>query len=294
MHKSSKDGLVIAHFGSTLLVEDQFGKLHKCYARKNLGSLVTGDNVTWQRVDEQNGVIVELNSRRSLLKRTISANNSKPMAANVDQMLIVIAPKPKISQTTIDRYLVQANINGLQALIIMNKIDLIKPRQTHKFESLLNEYEKIGYNHLLVSCKQDTEISHLTEYLQNKTNIVVGQSGVGKSSLIQKLVPDLQVSIGELSNIDSGKHTTSASRLYHLPNGGHIIDSPGIRELKLHYLTADELVQGFIEFQPYLGKCKFRNCTHRHEPDCAILEATKAGKIAEFRLKNYYTMLDEI
>ena len=287
-------GLLIAHYGTTLIVENQAGQLFRCGLRQNLGAFVTGDNVIWQQIDEQTGVVVAGLPRRSIITRP-DRHQTKPMVANVDCLAIVIAFEPLPKQTTLDRYLIIAETLNLPAIIVVNKCDLAEHENHQEFRKKLESYETIGYPQFIVSSSTREGLPSLENLLKQHTSVFVGQSGVGKSSLLNALIPDAKAQIGELSKLQRlGRHTTTASSLYHLGKTGHIIDSPGIHQFNLHHFSKKMIIEGFKEFRPFLGQCKFRNCEHLAEPDCALQIATKMGKIAPFRLQSYHTIISDI
>lgn len=287
-------GLLIAHYGTTLIVENQAGQLFRCGLRQNLGTLVTGDDVIWQQIDEKTGVVVACLPRRSIITRP-DRRQTKPMVANVDCLAIVVAFEPLPKETTLDRYLVIAETLKLPAIIVANKCDLPAKEDHDEFHKKLETYQSIGYPLFIVSSKTREGLPNLHSLLKEHTSVFVGQSGVGKSSLLSALIPDAKVQIRELSQLQRlGRHTTTASTLYHLRPTGHIIDSPGIHQFNLRHFTKTMIIQGFKEFHPYLGQCKFRNCEHQREPDCALQAAIKMGKIAPFRLQSYHTIIDDI
>lgn len=286
-------GLVIAHYGTSLDIEDATGNTIVCGKRQHLGTVVPGDKVIWQMDTANNtGVVLKVEERHSLLSRPDARGIMHAVAANVDQMFIVIAPTPAPNQTTIDRYLIAAEAQNIKPILVLNKEDLIpNTQQAPELLQMLQEYKKIGVDCLLVSAR-DNNLSSLAQFLENKISVFVGQSGVGKSSIIGSLIPNLIIRTGELSNqSQQGKHTTTTSRLYHINEGGSIIDSPGMREFPLWDMQASELVHGFVEFRPFLHECKFRNCKHIHEPGCALLNAVDTGKIAKARLLSYQKIL---
>ena len=177
----------------------------------------------------------------------------------------------------------------------MNKVDLLNEQKDPMLLTTLKTYRDIGYEVVHSSCHQQDGCDALRSYLSDKSSVFVGQSGVGKSSLISQLIPDREIRIGSLSDSDKvGKHTTSHSYLYQLPAGGHIIDSPGIRALHLWHMNPQMIAAGFVEFKPYLNKCKFRNCQHLHEPDCALKQAVEQGKIAAVRLENFHMLISSL
>jgi ribosome biogenesis GTPase len=217
----------------------------------------------------------------------------KPVAANIDRIFIVSAIRPEPSMHLIDRYLVVAEWLQLEPVIVINKIDLLEGKQEPALKQALSVYESLGYQLIYSSTRLDTGLEKIKQSLHDHTSIMVGQSGVGKSSLIKCLLPDIDIRIGELTEIEQGRHTTTSSSLYHLPDGGDLIDSPGVRDFAVWNLQADDIVYGFREFRPYIGHCKFRNCTHHNEPGCAIREAADAGKIERRRFDSYRQMIEE-
>ena len=184
---------------------------------------------------------------------------------------------------------------SIAPLLVLNKIDLLEQEQLAEYKSWLNEYERIGYKVLFVSKQTGEGIVELEAELKDRINIFVGQSGVGKSSLVNALMPQFNVEEGEISeNSGLGQHTTTASRLYHIPTGGDLIDSPGVREFGLWHLEAEEVTKAFVEFRPYLGGCKFRDCKHNNDPGCVLRQAVEEGQINEIRFENYHRILESM
>jgi len=282
-----QEGLVIANFGATLELETADGSTIRCQLRQNLPLVVVGDRVVWQTAGE-GGVVTALQERRSQLARPDALGELKAVAANLDHILVVAAPAPVYSADLINQYLAAAELTGIAPLLVFNKIDLIGEHNRREVDALLATYRAIGYPVLTASTKQSHGLDALIDQLKGKTSVFVGQSGVGKSSLVQSLLPKEAISVGELSAQSGlGQHTTSTARLYHLPSGGHIIDSPGVREFRLWPMSRQALAEGFVEFRPYLGQCKFRDCRHEHEPGCALREAMGRGDISAQRLQSY-------
>jgi len=289
-------GVIIAGYGARLIVEDEKQEQVPCTWRQNLGAIVVGDNVIWQKIDETHGIISAVLPRKSLLERPNFHGKTKLVAANIQQIFIVASPVPAMQTALIDRYLVAVELAEITPIIVINKIDLLNKEALIKLKRDMLCYSEIGYEVLYVSSHKRNGLKELEDHLESNISILVGQSGVGKSSTINALLPDLNIQVGELSVISKlGKHTTSASRLYHLANStGSIIDSPGVRDFGLWHLEKENIPFGFIEFKPYLGKCKYSNCSHVNEPHCAILDALKNKRIARARWKNYvniYTAL---
>jgi ribosome biogenesis GTPase len=284
-----QSGRIVAHHGANFAVMDQTGHLIHCLSRKNLPKMVCGDYVTWQQTAPEEGVIVALHDRHSLLSRPDFQQQLKPVAANVDQIFIVVAPKPEINEDLINRYLVAATLTGIKARIILNKIDLLKESQMELLQKeLFQIYDALGYDAIFSSTKKSAGLKTLHTALAQKTSIFAGQSGVGKSSLIQALLPNREIRVGELSAATGlGKHTTTVTMLYPIDEHTAIIDSPGIREFGLSHVSQAQIAQGFVEFAPYLGECKFNDCTHLHEPGCGVRQALQAGRIFERRYASY-------
>lgn len=285
-------GLVIARYGKTVIVENEAQALYRCHLRANLPALVAGDRVEWQIEGGNTGVVLAQRPRQNALRRPDARGALKPVAANIDLMLIVIAPLPEPHANLIDRYLVAAEYDNIPCALVLNKADLLA--DDDKTLALLGRYEALGYP-TVVTGRQQPDAHTLRTLIDGKTLVFVGQSGVGKSSLIQRLVPERNIRVGSLSDAaDKGRHTTTTAELFHLPGGGHLIDSPGIREFHLHHISAPEVAAGFREFLPFLGSCKFRDCAHRHERDCALQAAVLAGDISAERFDSYLHIVDSL
>lgn len=296
-------GLIIAHFGQSLDVEalegESKGEIFRCFVRANIDALVTGDKVIWRPGTDNSGIIEARLDRESLLQRPDNFGQLKPVAANVGRILIVVAPEPTPFANLIDRYLVAAETTDIEPVILFNKSDLINEANKEFIHGLIDTYKELGYEVLLTSANDQASCAtELSEWLANHISVFVGQSGVGKSSLIRSILGDQTIRIGDLSeNTRKGTHTTTTAKLFHLPSGGQLVDSPGIREFGLWHITEEELLEGFIEFRPFIGYCRFRDCKHEKEPGCAIQQALEYGKISETRMQSYrhiLSTLDEI
>jgi len=285
-NSATADGLVIRRFSRHALVEPINGACIHCSIRPNIDSLVAGDRVVWQAEGERQGVIVSRYPRQSVLGRPDKKGQIKPVAANISQILIVTAPKPEISWPLVDSYLVMADYLNLRACIILNKTDLACNQLR---ERLRQQYEPLGYPIVFTSYEDKKSYQLLQNLLDAQISVFVGQSGVGKSSLIAHILPlEANIQIAAISDqAELGKHTTSSSCLYHLPTGGALIDSPGIREFGLWHMPAVDIAKGYREFKPYLSQCKFRNCNHQDTPGCEIIAAVKNKLIARDRYENY-------
>ncbi|HQQ64401.1 MAG TPA: small ribosomal subunit biogenesis GTPase RsgA [Pseudomonadales bacterium] len=302
---AEQEALVIAHYGSQLDVEllsDTRAEpaVVRCALRANIAQLVTGDHVIVRLPAEEAGVdaaavVVAACERHSLLSRPDSRGLLRPVAANIDAMLITIAPRPEPFPFLIDRYLVAADMHEIQPVILCNKTDLIDDSNRDHIETLLSIYRAIGYPVFSVSSHEGVGLESVEAFLSDKTAVVVGQSGVGKSSLIRALLPGIEIATGALSEmVDKGKHTTTTARLYHLPKGGNLIDSPGIREFTLQHVPAQQLLSHFVDLRDYADHCRFRDCQHQHEPDCALLAAEASGAVFPERLASYRHILSTL
>lgn len=281
-------GLVIAHFGVQVDVEDGDGQICRCHLRANLPTLVTGDRVVWRAGNQGQGVIVAQLPRSSELCRPDSRGQLKPVAANVDQIVIVFAPLPQPHANLIDRYLIAAEHAGIRPLLLLNKADLLDEDNAAFIDSLLTTYRQLDYPLLEVSAHEGAGMDQLRAALDDRISVFVGQSGVGKSSLVNGLLPGVDLKVGALSELTGkGTHTTTTARLFHFPEGGDLIDSPGIREFGLGHVSRDDVEAGFIEFRELLGRCRFRDCRHDREPGCALLQALEEGRIQPQRLASY-------
>jgi ribosome biogenesis GTPase len=283
-------GTIVAAYGKRFQVELTDGRKRiSCVTRGKKTDLACGDVVSIKLTDKHEGVVESTLPRKTLLYRS-NAFKSKMLAANVTQIIIVLATQPSFYEALLNRCLIAAEAANINALIVLNKCDLADSDDAKQKLAL---YTSLGYQVLSLSAKED--ISSLRPYLQNEASILVGQSGMGKSTIINALLPNEDVRTREVSQVlDSGKHTTTAAHLYHLDEYSQLIDSPGLQEFGLHHLSTSELEHAFIEFRPFLGKCRFNNCKHLQEPDCAIKEAVANAQISPERLAIYQTLRTEI
>ncbi len=292
---SGQHAIVTANRGKTVIIEDPSQQSFVCNIRQNIDTLVCGDHVIWQQQSETTGVVLALEPRSNYLARPDRRGQAKVVAANIDQLMIVSAFKPTLNTRLIDRYLVAAELSGITPLIVFNKIDLPDNIKMADLKEQLSIYSELGYQVIFTSAKQEKGIQSLQSILLNKISIFVGHSGVGKSSIINALLPESPAEVGNISDsTQKGRHTTTLAQLYHLPSGGDLIDSPGIREFGLWQVKLEQADEGFIEFRPYLGQCRFRDCLHEEEPGCSILEAVKEGKINEIRWDSYRRILESL
>lgn len=288
------EGTVIAAHGRHYLVAPADGSaMLQCFPRGKRSEVAVGDRVIYEQSSADQGVIVEIGERRNLLYRS-DQFKSKLFAANLDQLLIVLATEPHFSEDLLGRALIAAEAHGLGPLIVLNKIDVETALPLARKRLAL--YRELGYTVVELSAKVLPGAVHpqLDARLKDRATLLLGQSGMGKSTLVNILVPNAEVATREISTaLNSGRHTTTFTRLYPLPGGGSLIDSPGFQEFGLHHLSEGQLERAFADFRPYLGKCRFYNCHHLHEPGCAILEAIDEGAITPERHALYAQLVHE-
>ena len=285
-------GRVIIRYGAQVDIEDEKRVLYRCLLRQNLPSLVCGDRVVWQPGKDRTGVVVAVEPRQSLLERPDADNQLKPVAANINQILVIAAPEPALDIDLINSYLIAAEMTGIPPALVINKIDLLSDAALAKLQTKIKVYQNIGYTTIYATTKRPHGLDDLVTHLRDKTSIFVGQSGVGKSSLIQQLLPEEELRVSALSESSGlGRHTTTSTRLYQFPEGGELIDSPGVRAFRLGHASIAQITEGFIEFHPFLGQCRFNNCRHDAEPDCALKNAVANGDISADRFDSYRRIL---
>lgn len=287
----NEDGLVITRYSRHAEIENALGKRVLCSIRPTIDSLVAGDRVIWQVSGDKQGVVVSRYPRQSILGRPDKRHGTKPVAANISQLMVVVAAKPELTWSLLDSYLVMAENLHLQVSIILNKTDLPCTRLKNE---LMDCYQPLGYP-VLFTCEKDfSGYDDLHNALNHHTSVFVGQSGVGKSSLIAGILPhETKIQVGEISSQSSlGCHTTSNSRLYHLLTGGSIIDSPGVREFGLWRMPVADIIYGFREFRDLAFECKYRNCNHRDSPGCAIIQASKKNSSSKRRYDSLIKICD--
>ena len=286
--ETGQPGVVIARYGKQALIETRAGDRLLCHLRAHLESPVAGDNILWLPTEEA-GVVEAVVKRRNVLQRPDAQGRLRPVAANIDLMLIVYAPEPAPQANLIDRYLVAAENMEVEAALVLNKADLVGPDD--ELAGQLDRYAALGYRTLVTHYGLPDD-SDLTSLIGQDTLVLVGQSGVGKSSLIQRLLPDASIRVGALSEVaDKGRHTTTTAELFHLPGGGRLIDSPGVRDFGLTHVAPETVFSGFREFSPFLGQCRFRDCQHQSEPGCALIAAVETGDISSERFESFHQIL---
>lgn len=274
-----QQGQIIRSYGRRFIVETG-GRTYDCTSRGKRVDFACGDFVTLSIINDEQAVIEQVDERHSLLYRQ-DEWRTKLIAANVTRILFVTAAVPSPSEELLNRCLLAAEAADIEPVILVNKSDL---PETAAWLDKLRPYEALGYRLHVVSARED--VSSLRQLLQGHTSVFVGQSGMGKSTLTNALLPEAAARVGDISvALDSGKHTTTHAALYHLDADSHLIDSPGLQEFGVGHIAATALPALFPEVRPYIGQCRFHNCTHRMEPSCAIKQACDDGHIAPARLE---------
>ena len=296
---SMQSAIVISRFGQHADIETRDGEVLRCNIRRTAGSLVTGDEVAFRAAPANEkglqGVIEAVEERRSLLTRPDAYDGIKPVAANIDQIFVVTSPLPAFSTQIIDRYLVACEDIGIRPVIVLNKADLLDEAISPYIEERLEVYRQIGYQVAVVSAKTISGLDQLTELMANNVSIFVGQSGVGKSSLVNAILPQADIVTADVStNSGLGQHTTTVARLHRLENNAALIDSPGIREFGLWHIEPERVTWGFRDFREFIGGCKFRDCKHLNDPGCALQQAVAEQKLDAERLENYHRIIDSL
>ncbi len=287
---SARAGRVVASHGRDARVLDESGLLVHCRLHGRRLAVVCGDRVRWLPGPTEGGAgtIVETLPRATLLSRISARGTAEPVAANLTQLVAVVAPVPAPDFGLCDRYLAAAEWAGLDACVVANKDDL----PAGALGATLEEYGRIGYPVLRSSRQGNEGIDALRAQLAGRTSVLVGQSGVGKSSLTNRLVPGVEAAVDEVSRAsENGRHTTSTASLYALPSGGELIDSPGVRDFSPPLPAARDVAGGYREIAAEAAQCRFRDCLHRREPGCAVAAAVAAGDIAMRRLDSYRQLL---
>jgi len=291
-------GRVLRTVGGVYLVETDGGAI-ECALRgrlkreRGLGRVAVGDEVKVRLLEDGSGVIEGVLPRQSRLsRRTAGGRRERVIAANVDQLAAVFSvTEPAPVFPLLDRFLVLAESNGIGAFVVVNKLDLVSGEEA---AALFDDYERVGYEVLYVSALRERGLEALLARLRDQVTLFVGPSGAGKSSLLNALEPGLGLRVGEVSRaLQRGKHTTVAASLHPLEQGGYVVDTPGLGKLSLWQVGVRELADCFPEFRDYLSECRFPDCTHSHEPGCAVLEAKERGAIAEQRYQSYLKILEE-
>lgn len=295
-------GLVIKSTGSWYSVKLENGKIVSCRIKgkfrlqgiQTTNPVTVGDSVIIELQEDDNGMIVEIEPRKNYIIRK-SVNLSKKahiIASNIDlAFLVVTVNYPKTYLNFIDRFLVTAEAYHIPTVLIFNKIDLLSTTELAELETMLEVYSKIGYRCIKTSVEKNINIDEVKSEMTNKTSVFSGNSGVGKSSLINLIDHSLKIKTSDISDThNQGKHTTTFAEMHELKFGGHIIDTPGIKGLGIIDIEKEEIHHYFPEMRERMNDCKFHNCVHVNEPKCAIKKAVEEGEIAEFRYENYLNL----
>ena len=276
-------GQVIAAYGRHYLVETGDGCQFACFPRGKKSAVACGDRVTFVQTSDEQGVIEAVEPRSTLFSRS-AAHRQKLIAANVSQLAIVVAAEPSFSEELINRCLAAAEYQDMRTLVLLNKCDLKEAAAAAL--ARLDPYGRAGYRVIQLSALEGADA--LRPLLARESTVLVGQSGMGKSTIINALFPEARVATREISHfLASGRHTTTQARLYRLDAESTVIDCPGLQEFGLHHLSPQDIEAGFVEFRGFLGQCRFQNCRHLSEPGCALTQAAADGAIHPRRLEMF-------
>jgi ribosome biogenesis GTPase / thiamine phosphate phosphatase len=285
------EGLVIAHVGQGIAVEYD-DNIILCQPLRKLETVAVGDKVLWTLSAPGQGRIESIQPRRSLLARPARNNKVRPVAANIDAVYVVIAVEPYCDFLLIDQYLAVCENSQIDVALVLNKLDLPVP---DALASELQVYQDLGYQIHKVSAKTGIGLPELKLALQQQVSVLTGQSGVGKSSITNAIVPDKNVRTNSISETTKhGRHTTTAATLYHIDNGGDLIDSPGVAIFGLADLDRQQLAQGYREFQLFIDNCKFNDCRHDQDKGCAVRAAAQDGKITMARYQRFLKLTQKM
>lgn len=289
--QADRQGLVVSHQGGRILVEIEGDASVDCKIKSNLGSIVCGDRVALETGANGEYRVMAILERDNLLQRLDGFGQVRPVAANISQLLVCLAVKPEPNLFLLDQYLLSAEQQAIEAVILINKIDL--PGHEQVCSGIRSAYGPLDYRVVATSVKSGEGMEEFRQLLGDELSVLSGVSGVGKSSLTRWLLPDEPIKVASLSEAnDEGRHTTRTSRLYHLPGGGDLIDTPGVRGFSPFIDGERPLAHGFREILRYSGACRFHNCQHLDEPGCAVAEASRRGDIALSRYQSYLKMMD--
>lgn len=283
-------GLIVNSYGYQYIVEAN-NQTYQTVSKGKKTEYVVGDEVELKIINDKQAQILELIPRQNLIYRS-DQNRSKMIASNLDQIIIVVAVKPNFNINFLNSCLVASEVSGISPLILINKSDLA---ETSEFAQNIRKLyqDKLGYNILLQSALNDCQ--ELRPYLHGKRSLLIGQSGVGKSTITNQIHPDANARTGEIAKFEnSGCHTTTNATLYHIDNDSAIIDCPGLQEFGLFHVELSELAEYLPEMREYLGKCRFNNCIHNNEPNCAVIAAFKEQQITEQRYIFYRNLCDRL
>jgi ribosome biogenesis GTPase len=287
------EGLVISHHGGEIIVETDDARIIECSVKSNLGAIVCGDRVVCEIKNNAEFRVMAILPRHNFLQRVDGFGALKSVASNLTQILICLSVKPEPNLYLLDQYLISAEQQDINPIIILNKIDLLSADAKDPFQ-IESIYRPLGYTILFFSVKSEQGMDQLISLLNHHTTVLSGVSGVGKSSITQALLPEAKIKIGIISDAnEEGRHTTRTSRLYHLVNGGNLIDTPGVRGFNPMLDQNASISAGFREITQIGANCRFANCQHIKEPKCAVIEALSNGEIADSRYQHYLRMIDQ-
>lgn len=286
-----QEGRIVGRFGSQVQLELSTGERVRATARRKLQHIVCGDFVEWELTKTKDYAVTKIVTRKNALTRQYFRGTPRTIASNVDRIVIVVAANPLPDWSLLDNALATAKLMPTDVLIIQNKVDLGYSEELQKRTDL---YRQLGYP-VISTCQGDKEgLAKVEEHLSTGTSVIIGQSGVGKTTLTNALIPTLGAATKPVSEQSGlGQHTTSISILYNLPNGGQLIDSPGIRDFTPVTLEASDYQHGFVEFLPLRDQCRFHNCLHLREPGCAVKTALEDGDIASDRYQTYVSLVTD-
>jgi len=285
------EGLVVSHLGKGIAVEVGERTL-LCQTLRKLDTVVVGDRVLLSQQTPEQGRIEQILARRSVLQRPSRGDQVRPVAANLDTIFIVFAAEPECDFLLLDQYLAICENCNIDAALVLNKIDLGLSENT---ERELNTYTGLNYRLFRVSARQQMGLEPIRHALRGQTAMFAGQSGVGKSSLTNALLPEKTLKINSVSETTRhGRHTTTAATLYHLPSGGDLIDSPGVAIFGLAGLSQAQLAWGYREFQPFIDQCRFNDCRHVNDKDCAVRFAAETGQISTSRYQRFLKLREKM
>lgn len=285
------EGLVISHLGQGIAVE-YHDKIALCQTLRRLETVAVGDRVLWTQSSPDQGRIEKILPRRSLLMRPSRNGKTRPVAANIDTVFVVFAVEPYCDFLLIDQYLAICENRNIDAALVLNKTDLT---QSTAIEQELLDYTNLGYALYRVSATQASGLDELKHALKGQVSILTGQSGVGKSSLTNAIIPDKELKTNTISaTTKHGRHTTTAATLYHMNQGGDLIDSPGVAIFGLAGLSEQQLAYGYREFQPLIDQCQFKDCRHLVDKGCAVRAAAENGDISMTRYLRFLKLREKM